>query len=278
MKAPTIWSDKEQQDLEKLVSARSQGELCKALLAIEGCDPTTEAGVQASLLQWAHRVRDLWLRYPTLHPAEAMQKVLVEELDFRGDSDEYYHPQNSYLSRVCERRRGLPILLSCVWIAVGRIADIQVDGIGMPGHFLVRVDRHIPRFVDPFASGRMLSLEDCKAIFSRIYQDKLTWQAKFLEPLPDSMIVDRVLNNLLGAFRRLNDSASLYFVLRLLSSIHPTQANLVWHQGVLAEELGDLDTAEHTFREYLRRFPQGKYAAEASEKLEGREEGQGWLQ
>ena len=90
---------------------------------------------------------------------EACRLVLGERHGFRGDADDYDSPDNSMLDLVLDRRRGLPILLSVVWIEVARRAGIELRGVGLPGHYVVGAfagDR--PRLVDPFAGGAPLDM------------------------------------------------------------------------------------------------------------------------
>ena len=69
---------------------------------------------------------------------EALNRVLFDEEDFRGNEEEYYDPRNSYLNEVMDRRIGIPITLSVVYIEVARYAGIEIKGVGFPGHFIVK--------------------------------------------------------------------------------------------------------------------------------------------
>lgn len=277
MAPPSIWSEKEERDLQKLLLANDEGDLAGALLAIEGCDTSTEEQVRHQLTQFSNQVQLLLETNDSIHPAEALRQVLVEDHDFRGETDEYYHPQNSFLSRVCERRRGLPILLSAIWVVVGRMAGLRVEGVGMPGHFLILVDDEEPLFVDPFDDGQTVTVDDCKAIIKRVYQDRLPWKSDYLDPLSDTLLVNRVLNNLLNAFHQQDDIASLYFVVRILSNLHPLQANLLWHQGRLAERYGDDERARQAYLDYVEKFPKGKYFEQAEEKINEEPDESDWM-
>jgi regulator of sirC expression with transglutaminase-like and TPR domain len=88
--------------------------------------------------------------------AAALQLVLGERHGFRGDQDEYDHPDNSMIDLVLERRRGLPIVLSAVYVAVAARAGIPLSGVGLPGHFVVaHVGADPPIVLDPFAGGEV---------------------------------------------------------------------------------------------------------------------------
>src|SRR5205823_9346815 len=93
----------------------------------------------------------------------ALNRVLFEEQGFRGNTEAYYDPRNSFLNDVLDRRTGIPITLSTVYMAVGRRAGLTVEGVGLPGHFVARVSTgEGDVLVDPFHGGAVLTAEDCQ--------------------------------------------------------------------------------------------------------------------
>ena len=117
-------------------------------------------------------------------------------LGLQGDDEDYADPVNSYLDRVLDRRRGIPITLSVLAITVGRRRGVPLAGVGMPGHFLVRHEG-LPRvLLDCFDGGRRLTSGDCEAIVQRIYGPVSGFDLAWLEPTPPGEIVLRLLTNL----------------------------------------------------------------------------------
>jgi regulator of sirC expression with transglutaminase-like and TPR domain len=99
-----------------------------------------------------------------------LAELLFDELGFEGDHDDYYDPRNSYLDEVMIRRKGIPISLSVLTIAVAERAGMDVEGVGFPGHFLVRVGGSEGVYQDPFNGGELLDghgLRSTRAISSR---------------------------------------------------------------------------------------------------------------
>lgn len=148
---------------------------------------------------------------------------LMEELfgpsGFTGNSFEYDDPNNSFIHQVISRRLGIPITLCALAIEVGRRLDIDLVGIGMPGHFLCRTASHSDlKFFDPFHSPRPLSAEQCKLLYTSLTQID-NWSAEFLEPSSSRLMVIRVLSNLKSIYRRRSDVANLRWVMRLRSVI-----------------------------------------------------------
>ena len=123
----------------------------------------------------------------------AMAALLGTELGFRGNEDDYYAEENSLLPRVIEHRRGNPITLCLVYIAVGRRAGLPVQGVALPGPFVVRAGGV---FFDPFHGGRRLQLEDCQKLLE---SQSLELQPHHLLPCKPRVMLARMLNNLLHA-------------------------------------------------------------------------------
>src|SRR4029079_15822868 len=114
-----------------------------------------------------------------------LNHVLFEEEGFRGNTRGYYDPRNSFLNDVLDRRTGIPITLSTVSIAVGRRAGVAVHGVGLPGHFVVRVVTAAgDALVDPFNGGTVLTPQDCQDRLDRIYGGSVGLGAGLLAPRP----------------------------------------------------------------------------------------------
>jgi regulator of sirC expression with transglutaminase-like and TPR domain len=128
-----------------------------------------------------------------IQQCNTMAALLGSELGFKGNEDDYYAEENSLLPRVIEHRRGNPITLCLVYIAVGKRAGLNVQGVGLPGHFVVRVGGV---FFDPFHAGRRLQLEDCQKLLE---SQSLELQPHHLLPCKPRVMLARILNNLLHA-------------------------------------------------------------------------------
>ena len=138
---------------------------------------------------------------------------------FTGNSVEYDDPNNSLLQHVLARRLGIPITLCAVAIEVGRRVDIDIVGVGMPGHFLCRTASQCElTFFDPFHSPSPLTADQCRRLYENLTQME-NWSAEFLEPSSARLMVIRVLSNLKSIYRRRSDIANLRWVMRLRSVI-----------------------------------------------------------
>jgi len=158
-------------------------------------DPQVYLGRLESL---AERVRVARARRPGPFAAlEALRGILVEEEGFAGNSDDYYDPRNSFLNEVLDRRVGIPITLSLVWIEVARRAGIDMEGVNLPGHFVVRLlDRRSSLLVDPFCEGMLLTPEGCEERLRQTHGDEARLSVEDLAAAGSKQILVRMLNNL----------------------------------------------------------------------------------
>ena len=141
---------------------------------------------------WAEELaRRLADKETPIQQAAMVAEHLGGELHFHGNEDDYYAEDNSLLPRVIANRAGNPITLSLVYIAVGRRAGLDIQGVGLPGHFVVRLGGV---FFDPFHSGHRLQLEDCQKLLE---SQGLELQPHHLQPCKRRVMLARILNNLL---------------------------------------------------------------------------------
>ncbi len=131
------------------------------------------------------------------HAVAALNRQLFEVEGFRGNERDYYDPRNSYLNQVLDRKLGIPITLSVVYLEVGRRIYLPVLGVGLPGHFLVKVltaDGDI--LIDPFLGGVELTEDDCQQRLDRVYGGLVRLEKRMLLPVTKREILVRILNNL----------------------------------------------------------------------------------
>lgn len=147
---------------------------------------------------------------------------LYEDAGFRGNEDEYYDPRNSFLDQVLERRTGIPITLALVLMEVCRRVGLQASGVSFPGHFLVRCDVEGGHFVvDPF-TGRILSLDEVKTLYTRATGDTRAPKPRLLEPASKQQILLRMLTNLRGIYASRSDREHMRAVLERMAVIAPS--------------------------------------------------------
>ena len=138
----------------------------------------------------------------------ALNQLLYEELGYWGNTEDYYDPRNSYLNEVIDRRTGMPITMSILYMELGRRIGLPVEGVSFPGHFLVRVRLRGGMLVlDPFSGGAPQSEDELRSRVKRVIPDGVADDLpaselpldQFLEPATNRQILARVLRNLKGS-------------------------------------------------------------------------------
>src|SRR6185436_5943071 len=169
--------------------------------------------------------------------AEAMNailRLLYQELGFRGNVEDYYDPRNSFLNDVIDRRTGIPITLSMVYMEVARRAGLDVTGVGLPGHFLVRAEgRGRAVLVDPFHGGTLLSEADCQRRLDRVFEGRVRLEPSMLEACPRKAILGRMLRNLKAIYVKGDDYARALRTIDLLLTLDPESAEDRRDRGLL---------------------------------------------
>jgi regulator of sirC expression with transglutaminase-like and TPR domain len=180
-----------------------------ALLLAAHAEPDLDIGVQlARLDHLAARVEQ-----PT---AAGVTELLFEEVGLRGNHEDYGDPRNSFLDQVLDRGVGIPISLAVLVIEVGRRVGVNFEGIGMPGHFLLRNDGVLR---DPFRRGRVLSTDDATELFQALHGPAATLSPALLTPVGPRAILGRMLANLRNSYAARGDAGALAWVARLRASI-----------------------------------------------------------
>lgn len=181
---------------------------------------------------------------------------LFREQGFRGNVEEYYDPRNSFLSDVLDRKVGIPITLSTIYMEVGRRLGVRLHGVGMPGHFLVKYagpDEEI--VVDPFHGGMIVSPADCQRILDRISGGKLRFERRFLSALGTRQILARMLTNLKVIYVNNQAYAKALGVVERLLILDPGAAIEIRDRGLLRCQLHRYPQALGDLERYLRLVP-----------------------
>lgn len=208
---------------ELAVQDRSPDLLLCALLIARIDNPDVDPPVYiARLDQLADEVRS---KLPPDAPPAArlaeLDRLLFQELGVRGSRQEYESPSNSYLNEVIDDREGIPISLSVLYMELARRLNLNVVGVGLPGHFVVRYEpggTETPQTIDVFERGKRLSEEDIRAILAAA---RFPDEPRFREPASTPRIIERMLMNLLGIAESRRDDDQVLALLETLTTVSP---------------------------------------------------------
>ncbi len=196
-------------------------------------------------------------RLTTTSPLDGLNAYLFDELGFHGDTQDYFDPRNSYLNQVLDRRTGIPITLSLLYLELARRLDLPMAGIALPGHFIVRYDGDSePRYLDPFFGGMEMSVQDCRQRVADISNGRLEFQPSFLAPVGPRQILTRMLRNLKGIYVAHADLPAAIATVEKLILLNPTAVEEIRDLGILHYYAGHKLRAIHCLERYLHLAPQ----------------------
>ena len=145
---------------------------------------------------------------------KTINRYLFVEQKFIGNAHQYYDVDNSYLNKVLERKTGIPISLSTVYLLVGKRLELPVFGVGMPGHFLVKYEADRYRiFIDCFNGGALLTQKDCARFLD---QAGYGFDERYLQKTPPRSILIRMIKNLVAIYNKMDDPAKATRLTRLI--------------------------------------------------------------
>ena len=198
----------------------------------------------------------------------ALRRVLHEEEGLRGNEQDYYDPRNSFLNEVLDRKLGIPISLSVVWIEVARRAGLPLQGVGFPGHFLAKYasPSGAEVYVDAFNGGEMLSAEECVARY-RARTGGRDLDRRYLAGVAPRQILARMLQNLKRVYVERRDDVRTYAVLDRILLLSPGQIDAVRDRGLVAARLGGGPAAVKDLETYLAQAPSAPDAVDVRKVL-----------
>lgn len=199
-----------------------------------------------------------------------LNRVLFDEEGFRGNCNEYYDPRNSFLNDVLDRKLGIPITLSVIYLDVARRVGFPIAGTGMPGHFLLKHYDVMAGeiIIDPFNRGRIVCHADCQQRLNEIYSGELELQPEFLKAVTHREILIRVLNNLRQIYFTQRNFQKGLRVLDLLLAIPPMSPELLRERGLVRLNLEHYFGAAQDLGAYLQLQPEAEDADDVSETLD----------
>ena len=185
-----------------------------------------------------------------------LNRILFDEEGFRGNRQNYYDPQNSFLNRVIERKLGIPITLSLIYSEVGRRAGYPVHGIALPGHFIAGLLHPAGvLFIDPFNQGEILTEEECQQRIEARYGRTAASDGSWKKPATKKAILQRMLRNLKAIYRHLNQDLQSFEMIQWILAVDPDAPAELKERGLLYEAMGNDAFAVRDLEHYLEVAP-----------------------
>ncbi len=198
----------------------------------------------------------------------ALNRYLFETVQFRGNSEDYYDPRNSFLNEVLDRRTGIPITLSTVYLEVGWRLEMPLHGVGFPGHFLVKYSSPEGDIViDPFHQGTILSEEVCQNRLDQMYGRRVQFGQTLLAASTKRQILIRILTNLKGIYLTAKDHHRALAAVERILLIDASLDREIRDRGILRMQLQQTSQGIADLERYLTTNPQAEDAEEVRARL-----------
>lgn len=227
-----------------------------ALLVAAESDPKVDVeGTLHTLDAWAGtlaaRFEPGW---NNLQKLARLRAFVFEELGFRGDRQDYFSPSNSLLHEVVERRRGIPLTLAIVMLEIGWRVGMPFEGVGFPGHFLVRLAGE-PKdlLLDPYRRGMSVHEEDCRRMLKDVSGGDAEFDTELIASVGKRDMLERLLRNLKSAWLRRGDDLQALAAVDRLLVMSPGDLDEQRDRGLLLFRLGRWREALVALTAYLDR-------------------------
>jgi len=196
--------------------------------------------------------------------AEALRRWLAGEQGYFGDSASYDDIANANLMRVIDRRCGMPVALSVLYIHTARANGIAATGLNFPGHFLIRLEQGGERLIlDPFNGGIVLDSADIRRLLKTMAGPEAELQPQHYQPVGDRDLLFRLHNNIRLRLLRQGDLSEAAHATLALQALRPDDSRLPLEIAMLRARLGDTDAAIRDLHDYLASAPAGPAHQEA---------------
>ena len=197
---------------------------------------------------------------------EKINEQLFEAENFQPNIDDYYNPLNSYLNAVLERKKGIPITLSIIYLRVAHTVKFPMYPVSFPAHFLVK---HVMEgengeiIVDPFNRGRIMDDYSLKALLEQSFpHQNISLTRAFVEKATQAQVITRMLNNLKTSYSEAQDLEMYERANEMVLAIDPYNPDAVRDRGILLHKKGRSSEALAVLNSYLEIDPEADDADE----------------
>ena len=187
-----------------------------------------------------------------------LNEFLFQKCGFHGDVDDYYNPKNNFLNYVIDKKTGIPITLSILYSELGKHIGMDLRIIGFPSHVIVEGGEEL--IIDPFNSGKHLSVDDLLEILNLNFGKEVELVPEYLNEITTEEILIRILRNLKSSYK---DSYSYNQSLRcnmMILAINPDSTEEIRDAGILEEKMQNYEKATEFLNKYLELLPNAEDA------------------
>ncbi len=182
-----------------------------------------------------------------------LNEHLFENLGFSGDDDDYFSPKNNFLNEVIDKKSGLPITISILYVEVAKFIGLDLKIVGFPSHILVKYNEEM--ILDPFYDGRLLDVDDLQEILDNNFNGQLEFQPEFLDEIEPEQILLRITRNLKNSYVQSFVYDKALRCVNMVLAIEPESPEDIRDKGILEERLLNSENALKYLNKYLEINP-----------------------
>ena len=181
-----------------------------------------------------------------------INRFLFDREKLLGNRENYYDPDNSFLNRVMDRKLGIPITLSLIYVEVAGRLGLDVRGIGLPGHFITALYHSSGRiFIDPFYRGEIRTVDECHQIVHRHLGESSAFHPKWLQPVTRKEFLARILRNLKLIHNQDHNDIMLFRMIHWILALQPDATVELGERAMLYEAMGNPAQAINDWNRYV---------------------------
>ena len=182
-----------------------------------------------------------------------LNEHLFENLGFSGDDDDYFNPKNNFLNEVIDKKVGLPITISILYVEVAKIIGLDLKMVGFPSHILVKYNEEM--ILDPFYDGVLLDVDDLQVILDTNFDGQLKFKPEFLDEIESEQILLRMTRNLKNSYVQSFAHDKALRCANMILAIEPEAPEDIRDKGILEGRLLNFETALKYLNKYLEISP-----------------------
>ncbi|TSA16290.1 MAG: hypothetical protein D4R72_07205 [Nitrosopumilales archaeon] len=183
-----------------------------------------------------------------------LNEYMFDGLEFSGNSDDYYNPKNNFLNVVLDKKSGIPITLSIIYMELAKYIGLDLRPVGFPSHFLVKYSEEL--ILDPFNKGRLLSIDDLQEILDRNYGGSVEFSPDFLNEIEPEQILIRISRNLKNSYTQSFNYTMALHCINMILGIEPESPEEVRDRGILESRQLKYELALRSLNRYLEIAPE----------------------
>ena len=187
-----------------------------------------------------------------------LNEYMFDALGFVGEQDDYYNPKNNFLNVVIDKKSGIPITLSVIYVEIAKHVGLDLRLVGFPSHVLVKYSEEI--ILDPYGKGLLLKVDDLQDILDRNYGGGVQFSPEFLNEIDDEKILIRMVRNLKNSYIQSFNYDMAMHCINMILGVEPDSSGEIRDRGILESRLLQYNHAIMSLNRYLELSPEAEDA------------------